>query len=269
MFDSTPVISSRFSGNISAPKGVAYDGKGDPFREENAKVLSRLYSYIDTHSALVASDFDGVVGFTERRQMRNFGAAVIELVGHRLSDADKANLTYEALAPRMLGKSEAEIMGILKKEYDLPGTVEELVKFRGDLYYKSMKESTIQANPFVVALFERSAESSGRKPIIVSNGRQKIQVGLLKHFGCDHLVGDVHTSDTMLLHLPVTKRKKAFFEELVSQHGRVVVLEDSASMAGHVEKLGAKVAYVKHALNGHNDYVPKSGLVFRCASLVS
>jgi len=267
MFDAAHMGSDLAAVGGGARPRLVYGAHDDPYRDHNASVLREICGYIDQTRALVASDFDGVVGFTERRQMRNFGAAVIELVGRNLSERDKQNLSYEALAPRMLGKSEAEIMETLKNEYELPGTVDELVKFRGDLYYKSMKASSIQANPFVVTLMEHTAQVTGRKPIIVSNGRQKIQVGLLKHFGCSHLVDEVHTSDTMMLDLPLHQRKRAFFGKIVDEHGKVVVLEDSAGMAQHVERLGAKVVYVRHALNRHSTYTPQSGLVFRCASL--
>ncbi len=230
--------------------------------ERNEQTLAQIFYFSQQDKVQQVHDFDGTVGFTERRQMRAFASTVENLAGVKLD--------FQAVADEMLGKSEREIMTIFKERYDLKPDVEALVALRGENYYRSVVTSPLQPNDFTIKVCSYADQLGHEKPVILSNGRYNIQEGLLNHWGIRGLFGAIYTSDVVKLDLPVVKRKKAFLLDLPGlakvHPSRVLVFEDSIGMCNFAEENGMTAVYVKHALN--KSHRPKSGFQFFCNSLV-
>lgn len=232
----------------------------------NYVTVQEIKHLIDSRRAKVlAFDLDGTTAFTEVDQMTQFAALTSELSGVRLS--------FDDVAREMLGKTPTDIMSIFKARYDLPHNLQDLVAERSKRYYASIKASSdegkVRPNAFVLDLLHYAKGNLENPPIVVSNGFQKIQTGLLRHWGIADLFGVVHTCDTMKLKLPLNERKVAFARELPEVYGvkpsEVLFFDDSQGMINAVEDAGLTGVYVKHVFNA--PFRPQSGLTFMCRSV--
>jgi FMN phosphatase YigB (HAD superfamily) len=207
------------------------------------------------NTVVLGFDFDGVIAMTEYDQFRGFTGQVFEHTGIEVS--------LEAATKELLGRPERFIVRTFQERYGIDGDLEELLDERGDLYVESVISSNLRPNPFVYTLCREIVENGGHKPIIITNGRHKIQSRLLENWSIGHFFSEVFCSDTMRPDVPEDTRKITFLRELPRRYGiephQFVMIEDSAKTLKKLDACGIRGIYVKHDYN--DPYTPNTGVV--------
>jgi phosphoglycolate phosphatase-like HAD superfamily hydrolase len=221
-----------------------------------------------------------------RNEIGKEGIIYVDVDGCLMPESEHARAeAYAVLLKRATGK-EQDVAAVhdewagpavditiskIKEKYNLPESLEELLKEHDKLYFDRVREQT--PNPYILEILD-IAKEEGIPCIFLSNGRDNGIRSIFKHFGIEGFDDCIYAYDSEKRKIDGQRvpDKVEYFAYYANLKGisldKALAIEDNAKTAEKLGNLktdqgGVKVLYV---FNGHNQsYVPPStGISLDC-----
>jgi beta-phosphoglucomutase-like phosphatase (HAD superfamily) len=186
----------------------------------------------------VLFDFDGVIADTEVHQLAAYRQL---LAAHGVTFGADDFQSY-------IGRSEAEVYAILKREYGLELDVRAATASRLALFFESVYAAGLRPYPFIAGLLADLRVRGIPAHIVSSNVTDTIE-RLLGEWQLDMFIDEIFTVEEATPGTSKLDLVVAIPERLGVPVGRTAVFEDSARVIAVARAAGMRTVGVRHSLN--------------------